>query len=30
VKLLIGAQLPPALAPVLSQLGHDAQHVRSV
>jgi predicted nuclease of predicted toxin-antitoxin system len=30
VKLLIDAQLPPALAPVLSQLGHDALHVRSV
>jgi predicted nuclease of predicted toxin-antitoxin system len=30
VKLLIDAQLPPALASVLSQLGHDALHVRSV
>jgi predicted nuclease of predicted toxin-antitoxin system len=30
VKLLIDAQLPPALASVLSDLGHDARHVRSV
>jgi predicted nuclease of predicted toxin-antitoxin system len=30
VKLLIDAQLPPALEPVLVRLGHDALHVRSV
>lgn len=30
MKLLIDAQLPPGLASVLSQLGHDALHVRSV
>lgn len=30
MKLVIDAQLPPALASVLEQLGHDAQHVRDV
>jgi predicted nuclease of predicted toxin-antitoxin system len=30
VKLLIDAQLPPALVAVLEPLGHDVQHVRDV
>jgi predicted nuclease of predicted toxin-antitoxin system len=30
VKLLIDAQLPPALVPMLQQLGYDAQHVNII
>jgi predicted nuclease of predicted toxin-antitoxin system len=30
VKLLVDAQLPPVLAQVIGQLGHDVQHVRDV